>query len=475
MPPIIALLLCLLFVGALLKIDHQRSAGLTKALWIPTLWFLYCATRPLTEWFQSGQYAEPGAFTIESGSTLDRNVLSILIVISLIILQKRRINWTRIFKDNRWLVALLVYMLVSILWSDYPFVSFKRWIRTAGTLIMALMVLTEASPYEAMQAIIRRVIYVVIPFSALLVKYFPRIGVAFGRWSGEPSYVGATLTKNTLGEICMLSVFFIIWFFVRRREGNDPGVTRHQTLAEIMILALTLFLMKGPTGYGATSLTYSATSIVVLLAGLATFFTLRRLKAHIAYLGRVICLALLGAGLIALLLNVLDISPVALVAKSVGRNANLTDRTDLIWAVLLPIAWKHPVLGLGYGAFWIAPVPDLTLDVNEAHNGYLDVFIELGVVGLVLLLFMFVEYFQKAKREFQHYFDWAAFRLSFLLIILLYNWTETTLLRSREILWNLLVVFLVVFPGDWVWWQVSVPAPVEELHPELEVTELEAK
>jgi len=475
MPPIIALLLCLFFVGALLKIDYQRSAGLSKGLWIPSLWFLYCATRPLTEWFQGGQYAEPGAFTIESGSTLDRNVLTILIVIGLIILQKRRINWTKIFRDNRWLVALLVYMLVSILWSDYPFVSFKRWIRTAGTLIMALVVLSEASPYEAMQAIIRRVIYVVIPFSALLVKYFPRIGIIFGRWDGLPFYAGATINKNTLGEICMLSVFFIVWSLVRRREGNDPGVTRHQTLAEIMILALTLFLMKGPSGYGATSLNYSATSLVVLLAGLATFFTLRRLKAHIAYLGRVICLALLGAGLIALLLNVLDISPVALVAKSVGRNANLTDRTDLIWAVLLPIAWKHPVLGLGYGAFWIAPVPDLTLDVNEAHNGYLDVFIELGVVGLVLLLFMFVEYFKKAKREFQGYFDWAAFRLSFLLIILLHNWTETTLLRSREILWNLLVLFLVVFPGDWVRRQVPVPAPVEELHSELEVTELEVK
>ncbi len=475
MPPIIALFLCLLFVGALLRIDHQRCAGLSKGLWIPTLWFLYCATRPLTEWFQGGQFAEPGGSTIESGSAPDRNFLTILIVVSLIILQNRGILWSRVFQANRWLVVLLVYMLVSIVWSDYPFVSFKRWTRTAGTFIMVLMVLTEASPYEAMQAIIRRVIYVVIPFSALLVKYFPSIGITFGRWSGEPLYAGATINKNTLGEICMLSVFFIIWGLVRRREGNDPGVARHQTLAEILILGMTFYLMKGPSGYGASSMTYSATSIVVLLAGLATFFTLRRLKAHIAYLGRVICLTLLGAGLVALLMNVLGISPVALVAESVGRNATLTGRADQIWNVLLPIAWQHPVLGLGYGAFWIAPVPDLTLDVNEAHNGYLDVFIELGVVGLVLLLFMFVEYFQKAKSEFQHYFDWAAFRLSFLLIILLHNWTETTLLRSREILWNLLVLFLVVFPGDWVWRQVPVPAPVEELHSELEVPELEVK
>jgi exopolysaccharide production protein ExoQ len=358
-------------------------------------------------------------------------------------------------------------MLVSIIWSDYQFVSFKRWVRVVGTFIMALMVLTEAKPYEAMQAILRRIIYVVIPFSFLLVKYFPRLGVSFGRWSGDAFYAGATLNKNTLGEICMLAIFFIVWGFVRRREGNDPARPKHQTLAEIAILALTAYLMKGPSGYGATSVSYSATSIVVLVAGLAAFFALRRLKTRIAYLGRVLCLTLLAIGLVTMFLNAFDLSPMALVAESVGRHANLTDRTDKIWAVLLPIAWQHPILGAGFGSFWIAPVPDLTLDVNEAHNGYLDVFIELGVVGLVLVFFIFVEYFKKAKQEFQVFFDWAAFRLSFLLIILLHNWSETTLLRSREILWNLLVLFLVVFPGDWVWRPVSTPSRVEDIPEEL--------
>jgi O-antigen ligase len=453
----VALGVCLLFVGALLKIDRQLSTGLSKALWIPTLWFLYCATRPLDEWFQRGQFGEAGTTTIESGSVLDRNFLSILIVISLVILQKRGIKWSEVFRANRWLVALLAYMLVSIVWSDYQFVSLKRWVRVAGTFIMALMVLTEVQPYEAMQAILRRLIYVVIPFSALLVKYFPRLGVSFGRWSGAPSYCGATLTRNNLGEICMLAVFFIVWDFVRRRDGNELSRTKHRILVEIVLLVLTAYLMKGPSGYGADGATYSATSLVVLVVGLATFFALRRLKTYIAYLGRLICLTLLAIGLVVLLLNLLDTSLVEIVAMSVGRKPDLTGRTDLIWDVLLPIAWQHPIFGAGFGSFWIAPVPGLTLDVNEAHNGYLDVFMELGVVGLVFVFCLFANYFQRAKQEFQDSFHWAAFRLSFLLIILLHNWSETTLLRSREILWNLLVLFLVVFPGNWVW--RPVPAP----------------
>ena len=86
-----------------------------------------------------------------------------------------------------------------------------------------------------------------------------------------------------------------------------------------------------------------------------------------------------------------------------------------------------------------------------------------------------MEYFKKAKQEFQVFFDWAAFRLSFLLIILLHNWSETTLLRSREILWNLLVLFLVVFPGDWVWRPASAPAQVEVMPEEFEAKELEVR
>jgi exopolysaccharide production protein ExoQ len=79
-------------------------------------------------------------------------------------------------------------MLISILWSDFPFISLKRWVRTAGCSIMALVVLSEANPYEAMHAILRRTIYVVMPLSVVLVKYYPHLGVSFGRWSGQPSY-----------------------------------------------------------------------------------------------------------------------------------------------------------------------------------------------------------------------------------------------------------------------------------------------
>jgi exopolysaccharide production protein ExoQ len=446
----IAAIACIILVVKLLQMDHQASPGLSKVLWVPTTWFLYCATRPLSEWAHFGpQSLAGGGAQIESGSVVDRNFLTGLLVISLVILHKRRFKWSQAIKNNFWLFALLFFMLASVLWSDFQFVSLKRWVRTAGTAVVALVVLGEAEPYEAIHAILRRTVYVIIPFSALLVKYFPTVGILFGRWSGVPVYAGATLNKNTLGEVCMLCIYLHIWTMVRRREKEDvaPPVKGRATM-EWLVLFLALFLMKGPSGYGATEATYSATCIAALVVGLAVFFTMRRFKARLGQLGRKLAITIVGAGLLMATMDLLNISPMGIVAGAMGRKADLTGRSDLIWPLLLPIAWQHPVLGGGYGSFWITPVRGLTLDVNEAHNGYLDVFVELGVTGLLLLVMVVVTYFKKARKELQENFNWAAFRISYLVMFLLHNWTETTLLRSREILWSLFVLFLVVFPTE---------------------------
>jgi len=470
----IATLVCLVFVAKLMRIDRAASVGLSKALWVPTVWFLYCASRPLDEWFLTGQRIEGGG-GIESGSMLDRNFLTLLLVVGLAILLRRRINWTQAMRNNFWLFALLLFMLVSILWSDFPFVSLKRWVRTAGTAMMALVVLSEAEPYEAIYAILRRTMYLVIPFSLLLVKYYPRLGVVFGRWSGQALYSGVTLTKNTLSEVCVLFIFMFIWSRARKRdlEESAPAI-RGQNACEWVLLAMVCYLMKGPSGYGAQSVTYSATGVAVLAIGLGLFFLMRRFRSSLAQLGGWTALLLVGGGVVTVALYLMGTSPMAVVARLMGRDPTLTGRSDQIWSVLLPIAWHNPVLGLGYGAFWIRPVPGLILDVNEAHNGYLDVFIELGIFGLVLVALAAWMYLRKARHEIHENFYWGAFRMSYLVMFLCHNWTETTLLRSREILWNLFVLLAVVYPKEWTGYVSGERIPEEEPL-ELEETPLEVE
>ena len=60
------------------------------------------------------------------GTPIDRTVFSIMMVLAIGILVSRKTRWGTLLNNNRWLCALFLFMLFSVIWSDYPFVSFKR-------------------------------------------------------------------------------------------------------------------------------------------------------------------------------------------------------------------------------------------------------------------------------------------------------------------------------------------------------------
>src|SRR2546428_219214 len=175
MPPEIALSLYLAFIAACLLADSRRSHRFSLALWVPTIWMMYCGSRPLAYWFNPGLPTAPHADYTE-GSEVDRMFLSVLIIVGLSILWRRGLSWSRILNNNRWAAAFFTYMAVSIIWSDYPGVSSKRWVRTAGDLIMALLVLTEPDSLDAIKTTLRRSAFALLPLSIVLIKYFPAIG-----------------------------------------------------------------------------------------------------------------------------------------------------------------------------------------------------------------------------------------------------------------------------------------------------------
>ena len=263
-------------------------------------------------------------------------------------------------------------MLVSILWSDMPFISFKRWIRELTAIVMALVVMTEQDPRLAMQVILRRTVYILIPFSLLLIKYFPDYGVEYGRWSGERMWVGVTLQKNALGRLCIVSAFYLVWTFIRRWHGRDIAVGKYQTHAEVFLLLFTLYLLKGPPN------AYPATAIAVLVVGIGTYVGLLWMKK----LGRhprgnilMTCVVfVIGLGIIT---PIVGGSSVAGFTSILGRDATLTGRTE-IWAGLLPVAARRPILGSGYGALWTPQLSSPPVPEIEAHNGYLEVLLQLG-------------------------------------------------------------------------------------------------
>ena len=77
-------------------------------------------------------------------------------------------------------------------------------------------------------------------------------------------------------------------------------------------------------------------------------------------------------------------------AEAVGKDPTLTDRTK-IWAFVLGMH-TNPLVGTGYQSFWLGPRLEYFWQnsglghLNEAHNGYLEVYLELGLIGVSLLI-----------------------------------------------------------------------------------------
>ena len=423
MLPTLTLILCVALVALLLYIERKGNPSTTLALWIPTFYMLILGSRPLGQWFgRTIVLFESSDF--ETGSPLDRYVLIILLLLTVWVLFRRKIGWASIFRDNFALILLYLYLGISILWSEQAFVSFKRWFRLIEVIPLAMVVLSEGAPLAALESIFRRCAYVLIPFSIILAKYYPHLGVGYGQWSGLLFWNGVALTKNALAHLCLVSSFFIIWAFFRDRRIINISRTTSTTLADGLILAIAVYLLfGGPGGFSATS---TANFIVIIFALILLYKMKNRAEQ---------CAAILFFA-VALMWIILIFSEsfVSTITSFLGRDQTFTGRTD-IWAMAMRDAAQNPIMGTGFGSYFATANEFTKTFGNTGHNGLLDVYVELGIVGVLILLVFLFSFFRRMRGELNQSFDWGIFGICLLIVSLLANYTESLFLKSSSYIW----------------------------------------
>ena len=207
--------------------------------------------------------------------------------------------------------------------------------------------------------------------------------------------------------------------------------------------------MRGPGSHT------SNTAILVFSIGIGLLFFLQIVRSRPKYLRKYLVVASI---LFALVLLGTGFAVEAFSGKSFfaagveasGRDTTLTGRTEL-WEDILNIASDHPILGVGYGSFWIG---DLGNDLwerhiwrpTQGHNGYLDVYVELGIVGVFFLLLIIISSFRQIIRTLKSNFEYGRFRLVFLLVILLHNIAESSFLRGANNLWFIFLFVAINIP-----------------------------
>jgi O-antigen ligase len=418
MPPQAAALTCALFIAYLLWFDRRRRDEVSAAVWIPILWMLFAGSRYLSQWLDIGHAVTMTAEDYSEGSPLDRVVFLALTLAACWVLVWRRLDWLRLIGRNKWILLFFMFGVISLLWADDPLVAFKRWVKGFGNLAMALVLLSERRPYEALGFALRRLAFVLIPLSVLFIRFYPELGRTYHH--GTPMFTGVAFSKNSLGQLCLLLGTYFCWEIVFRRLKLTTQITWVRLLIYLVILGMIAWILL---------IADSATSLALMLAA-ACIMALARLPAMVRQPPLFIGMVIVGALVLGLLEWLFGIK--AQVIQLLGRDPDLTSRTP-VWRMLIDMV-ENPWIGAGYEMFWSgerltaiwARMGFEAGGIIQAHNGYIETYLNLGIIGVLLLVFGILAGLLDAASQLRHRSEYAhaMLRISFILLALVYNYTE---------------------------------------------------
>lgn len=445
MPPNLVFLIGFSLIFCVFFIERKWVKDVSPALILVFLWCLVASTKPVGQWFEIWRLPVIGSTDPTEGNIYDKLFYGPLTIFGIFVLVRKKINWGIMIKKNKWLLILFLFMGLSILWSGFPVVSFKRLIKAFGSMVMALIVLTTCNRKTAFTTVLRWVSYIHIPFSIITIKYFRTIGVNWNNFSGEASWIGLATSKNTLGQVAAISAIYFIWDWTKNKGKNTARIIA------LLYFLMSLYLLKGSDN------AVSMTSVSIFLLALFLFLRIRLIKSNPLKVKRffVTCVLLI-LGILSILIvhtfvNFSEKSPLGMIINFVGRDMTLTGRTE-IWNDVFNIASKSPLIGVGYGGFWIGRIANipwtekLTWTLGQAHNGYVDLYLQLGFIGVFIMLILIGSAVRELTVTYKADYDLGILRMILFLTILFVNITETTFLRGDHYLWFLFLLTVISGP-----------------------------
>lgn len=422
------LLLCYCFIFCLLRLDMKwRKAG-SRALLIPAVWLAIQGSRPVSYWVGGG------GGDLEA-SPINTLTFAVLILAALLVLFKRRIDWGAFLQRNKSLCLIYLFLALSALWSEMPLISLKRIIKDFGCVPVALVFLTELDPLTAIRTVFVRVSYVLFPLSVVFIKYFPEIGRQASR-SGENMFTGVTTQKNSLGETVFVFGLMLIWDLVETRRREKTKARKRHTIVLIGMLMIGIWLLN---------ICDSKTSLVCFVVGGLMFWLTGRL-VRMRNGKQILVTGLLVAFSFWTLDNTFGLSDK--LADALGRNPTLTGRTN-IWRIVLEQK-TDPWIGEGFYIFWDTEkggaVVDQLARIQSAHNGYLETYVDAGIIGVTLLGLLILAAGSRVINRLFTGSPLGRMGIMFWTAALVYNLSESSFFRL-DVLWFTFLLGMIEIPN----------------------------
>lgn len=337
-----------------------------------------------------------------------------LFMFSLWVIGKRFMLMTHLLPHvNRYMLMMCGWMLVSCLWSYDPGTTIRQSIIIIGVVMMAMALQLASWQRDRFETIVRWTLTGVCILSLIVALAIPNVGIHnSSQFELMGSWRGITQAKYFLGHAAQISAMLWGYLWATRRARS------WQVLPGIALSLLLLLKSR------------SNTSLIVLLVGLALMAIILRPPLRLRHTGLTVRIGLVLAMFVpafAYIVFVGDISYRSImepVSGYFGKDITISGRTFIweeVWRVINSSA-RHFWIGQGYMTFWRWPPSEETIRIlgwpcPDAHNGYLDIWNELGLIGVLLL----VGYLARHIRQLNEVrrVDQATYALHFAILVMM--------------------------------------------------------
>ncbi|GAB4383897.1 MAG: O-antigen ligase family protein [Elainellaceae cyanobacterium] len=332
---------------------------------------------------------------------------------------------------DKFLWILISFTILSVVWSDYPQVTATHAFTLFRVTIFGLYFATRYTISEQMKliawalgigAVLSLVVAVLFPYYGVM-GYGLVITMELNKHTGI--WRGVYIHKTTLGTMMTLGTLAFIYCRVQIRGSQ---LYRWATWAGAAFCFGMLMM----------STTKAALAILIIVLVMIPFFRALRWNYSYAIPFFIILLLVGGSAIVFLVANAEPI------LTSLGRDITISGRT-IYWPLMIAKALQRPWFGYGQATFWHggwkgepADIWRFLADGDEpphAHNGFINVWLSIGIIGLILFA---LSYFTACLRAIK----WVRtvktaeglVPLCFLVLIILLNLTES-LLMEPELVW----------------------------------------
>jgi O-antigen ligase len=322
-----------------------------------------------------------------------------------------------------WMLALATLAVFSTLWSSDPAFTFRRGLVAVATTVFGIYF---GSRYDIPRQVrlLAWTFIVLALVSTACALLLPQYGIDSQLHEGD--WQGILGQKNLLGKAMAVGMI-VLW----AARGLLPWPVR---IAALLACGVVM-LMSGSR---------AAFAVTIVLALLAPMYRMLRTRMTTLVPLAILFLAA-AAGLV-----FLAVSNSASLLALLGREATLTGRTK-IWMAVWSAIWSHPLLGYGFSGFWAGIQGEsarisamLGFVARHAHNGFLDLWLELGIAGLALFTAGYLSAAGDGVRLLRlSRGRVATWPLQYLVFILLYDLAEGPILRQNNLYWALYVAVAV--------------------------------